>query len=364
VPVGGNDEEGDSIMVSEANGATGSGDDLAIDLSAVRKTYRGRIRALRDVDLWVRRGEVFGLLGPNGAGKSTLVKVMMTVVRPSKARGSILGRPIGTKETLARCGYLPEHHRIPPYLTGWQAMMFYGGLAGVPRPERRRRSEELLELVGIAEAAKRKVGTYSKGMQQRLGIAQALVNDPELVLLDEPTDGVDPVGRREIRDILVRLRDEGRTVFLNSHLLSELEMVCGRVVILVSGEVRLEGAIEDLTSESVRYEIVIDGPAPPWIAEAADVRAESAAADRTMLLRKGAEPEPLQPLLDRLRADGRVIRSIRPVRESLEELFIRAVNEPEAAGAEVIGQPPSGFTADRPTADRPTAESTMGEERP
>src|SRR6185503_4870394 len=188
----------------------------------------------------VHRGEIFGLLGPNGAGKSTLVKIMMTVIRPTHAEGTMLDHPIGHKPTLARVGYLPEHHRFPRYLTGRQTLEFFAALANVDARTRHKRAAELLETVGMSEWANKKVSQYSKGMMQRVGLAQALMNDPELVVLDEPTDGVDPVGRRDIRDVLLRLRDQGKTVFLNSHLLSELEMICDRVAILVQGSVAMQ----------------------------------------------------------------------------------------------------------------------------
>ena len=181
----------------------GGGGDWAIDLRNVAKVYKGRVHALQGIDMRVRRGEVFGLLGPNGAGKSTLVKIMMTVVRPTRADGTILGQPVGDKPTLARVGYLPENHRFPRYLTGRQTLEFFGALAKVDRPTRKRRAAELLDAVGMTDWGDRKVSTYSKGMMQRVGLAQALVNDPDLVVLDEPTDGVDPVGRREIRDVLL-----------------------------------------------------------------------------------------------------------------------------------------------------------------
>ncbi|HAC09355.1 MAG TPA: hypothetical protein DCG14_06845 [Phycisphaerales bacterium] len=185
----------------------------------------------------------------------------------------------------------------------------------------------------------KKVSTYSKGMLQRVGIAAAMVNDPDLVVLDEPTDGVDPVGRKDIRDVLVRIRDRGTCVFLNSHLLSELEMVCDRVAILVQGEVAAQGTIEELTSESRRYEIEVGGPPPDW-AESAGLRV-SAASDAgigtTTLVLPSAEADAVQPVLDRLRADGRVIRVLRPVRESLEDLFMRYVQDPETGKAKAPG---------------------------
>jgi ABC-2 type transport system ATP-binding protein len=301
---------------------------LAIDLHHVEKVYRGKVQALRGVAMQVRPGEIFGLLGPNGAGKSTLVKIMMTVVRPTRAEGTILGRAIGDQKNLVRVGYLPEHHRLPDYLTGAQALDFYGAMSKVDRHARRSRAADLFKLVGMTDWADKKVSSYSKGMQQRVGLAQALINDPELVVLDEPTDGVDPVGRREIRDILVDLRRQGRTVFLNSHLLSELEMVCDRVAILVQGRVAMQGTLDELTADSRRHEIEIDGDAPPWTSEIQGLRADQAQGGRCRLVLAGTDPGPVQPVLDRLRADGRVIREVRPVRESLEDLFMRAVTDP------------------------------------
>jgi ABC-2 type transport system ATP-binding protein len=299
----------------------------AIDLNHVKKVFRGKIHALRGIEMQVHPGEIFGLLGPNGAGKSTLVKIMMTVVRPTRAGGTMLGRPIGHKPTLRRIGYLPEHHRLPAYLTGRQVLEFYAALAKVPRRIRRKRSGELLETVGMADWAAKKVGSYSKGMQQRIGLAQALMNDPELIVLDEPTDGVDPVGRRDIRDVLIELKGQGKTVFLNSHLLSELEMVCDRVAILVQGVVVQQGTIDDLTAESRRYEIAIEGDAPEWIEETENLRV-AASDGRCTLILKGSEPQAVQPIIDRLRGEQRTIISVRPVRETLEDLFMRAVTDP------------------------------------
>jgi ABC-2 type transport system ATP-binding protein len=305
----------------------GPNGDYVIDLHHVEKIYTGKVHALRGVEMQVRRGEIFGLLGPNGAGKSTLVKLMMTVVRPTRIEGTLLGRAIGHKPTLGRVGYLPEHHRMPSYLTGAQALDYYGALAKVPRAERRRRSAELLETVSMTEWADKTVASYSKGMQQRLGLAQSLMNDPELVVLDEPTDGVDPVGRRDIRDVLVRLRREGKTVFLNSHLLSEVEMVCDRVAILVQGRVVMQGRLDELTAESRRYEITIEGGAPDWAERDEAIRVETAPDGRSRLVMHGAEPVPVQPILDRLRADDRVICAVQPVRETLEDLFMRALDD-------------------------------------
>ncbi|MCH2144774.1 MAG: ABC transporter ATP-binding protein [Phycisphaerales bacterium] len=311
-------------------------DSLAIDLSHVSKIYRGGIHALRDIDIQVHPGEIYGLLGPNGAGKSTLVKIMMTVVRPTHATGSLLGEPLGRKATLARVGYLPEHHRFPLWLTGRQAIEFSGAMSGVRRVLRRRRTSELLEKMRMTEWEKVRIGSYSKGMQQRIGLAAALVNDPRLVLLDEPTDGVDPVGRREIRDILVEMREEGRSVLVNSHILSELEMVCDRVGILVKGSVAMQGTMDELTASSQRYEIIIKGGPPEWIGEHG-LAAKAVDGGLTKLVMPTTDPESIQPVLDRLRASSCTIHALQPIRESLEDLFLRAVTDPETGNALMPG---------------------------
>ncbi len=309
----------------------------AIDLHRVEKVYPKKIHALRGIEMQVHRGEIFGLLGPNGAGKSTLVKIMMTVVRPTRATGTLLGRPIGHKPTLARVGYLPENHRLPPSLTGRQVLEFYAALAKVPRSERRPRATKLLETVGMADWANTKVSDYSKGMMQRVGLAQALMNEPDLLVLDEPTDGVDPVGRRDIRDVLVRLKSEGRTIFLNSHLLSELEMVCDRVAILVQGVVVQQGTIDDLTADSRRYEIVIEGTAPDWVRREASVAVVPEGKGAERLVIKAVSAQAVQPIIDHLRRDDRTIVSVKPVRETLEDLFLRAVRDPATGDVIVPG---------------------------
>lgn len=343
---------GNAALVSSGGAA-----DWAIDLADVAKTYKGKIEALKGIQMRVRHGEVFGLLGPNGAGKSTLVKILMTVIRPTRCQGTMLGEPVGATGMLRRIGYLPEHHRFPPYLTGAQVLDFYAALTEVPRRERKARIPELLELVGMQDWGKTKVSRYSKGMRQRVGIAQTLMNDPEIVLLDEPTDGVDPVGRRDIREIVAELKRRGKTVFLNSHLLSELEMVCDRVAILVQGEVARQGTLDEMTAGKERYEIELAAHEAPRLLEAAlpglvrfdeaqevtDLakhiggRGELATGewvevDRAMLRVGTTDAEKIQPLIDRLREHGAVIRSIRQLRPSLEDLFMEAVGEPNGGG--------------------------------
>jgi len=307
--------------------------EYAIDLQHVEKVYRGRVRALCGIQMQVRPREIFGLLGPNGAGKSTLVKIMMTVIRATHAKGTILGRRVGDKATLAKVGYLPEHHRFPRYLTGRQVLTHYGALSKVDRATSRRRADELLELVGMTQWADMKMGMYSKGMMQRVGLAQALINDPELIVLDEPTDGVDPVGRRDIRDILLVLRDKGKTIFLNSHLLSELELVCERVSILVQGRVAMQGTLDELTHDSRRYEITIKGDAPDWVTANKELAVRPAASGQTTIILRSTEPIDVQPLIDRLRHGQITICAVRPIRENLEDLFMRAVTDPNTGQA-------------------------------
>jgi ABC-2 type transport system ATP-binding protein len=333
--------------------------DAAIDLHHVTKVYRRRVHALQDISLSVHRGEVFGLLGPNGAGKSTLIKIMMTVVRATRAEGTILGQQVGHKPTLARVGYLPEHHRFPRYLTGRQTLEFFAALSGVDRTTAKRRAAELVETVGMTAWADRKVGEYSKGMMQRIGLAQALVNDPDLVLLDEPTDGVDPVGRKDIRQVLLRMRELGKTVFINSHLLSELEMICDRVAILVGGRVATQGRIDELNVTKQRYEIDVVLPAddPDAVQKSLAGLFAKPASNGTptgMLkatltsgiwieiqagtVRVGTiDPVGIQTVIDSLRSHGIPIRRVQAVKPSLEDLYMEAVIDPTTGRAAAAG---------------------------
>lgn len=315
-----------------------------IVLEGLSKVYSGNTHALRDVALHVGAGEIFGLLGPNGAGKSTLVKVLLTVVKPTVARGTMLGQPIGDKKTLAQVGYLPEQHRLAPYLTARQAVEFVAALSGVDRSTRKKRAAELLDRVGLANWMDRRVNVFSKGMRQRAGLAAALVNNPKIVFLDEPTDGVDPVGRVEIRDLLIQMRREGRTVFLNSHLLGEAEQVCDRVAILVQGRVVKQGRMVDLQQEGSRQELTVR-----WTGAAltGNVRALPF---RGMQIAPTVNPDgahqyvfsdldssAAQPAIDAARAAGGDIISLLPIHQRLEELFMKIVVDPTTGKA-----PPPG----------------------
>ncbi len=324
------------------------GPEAAIDLRRVSKVYKKRVHALQGIDMRVGMGEIFGLLGPNGAGKSTLVKIMMTVVRPTHAEGTVLGQRVGHKPTLGRIGYLPENHRFPRYLSGRQVIEFFGALGKVPRGVRKRRASELLEIVGMTADADRKISTYSKGMAQRVGLAQAMVNAPDLIVLDEPTDGVDPVGRRDIREVLLRLKGEGRSVFINSHQLSELETICDRVAILVGGRVVKQGTLDELSLNQQCYEIEVTGDSPtnlmqrivaalglslkpkregepPLYALGRTAEGLEVQVTAGMLRVSTVDAGAVQPLVDGLRRGGMTIKRLQGIRPTLEQLFIQTV---------------------------------------
>ena len=294
----------------------------AVDLIGVRKTYGGGIQALRGVNVQVGRGEIFGLLGPNGAGKTTLVKIMMTVVRPDKAVGTVLGRPLGHRRKLAVIGYLPEDHRFPSYLTGAQLLDYYGALARIGRTVRRKRALELLDQMGMSSWADTRIHKYSKGMLQRLGLAQALMNDPELVVLDEPTDGLDPIARRDVRELLLERKRRGRTVFINSHLLSELEMVCDRVSILVDGLVARQGVLRELTEQSMEYRITAASDMSGVREKVVELGGH--VEDKTIVI-PGHDRQLVNRMVDALRAGGVLIEAVEPRRFSLEEVFVEAL---------------------------------------
>ncbi|MCG8406474.1 MAG: ABC transporter ATP-binding protein [Phycisphaerales bacterium] len=294
----------------------------AVELLDAAKTYGKTIQALRGVNVQVGRGEIFGLLGPNGAGKSTLVKIMMTVIKPDRVRGTVLGQPVGHRATMARIGYLPEAHRFPAYLTGAQLLDYFAALAKVSRSDRRGRAARLLERVGMSQWANTKISKYSKGMLQRLGIAQALMNDPDLVVLDEPTDGLDPIGRRHVRELLLELKAAGKTIFLNSHLLSELEQVCDRVVILVAGSVAKQGTLGELMQHTLEYRIVAEGDLSKRDGE---IKRLGGRIDGDTITLDHQNRAKVNEVIDLLRSGGHLIESVTPKRFSLEDIFVEAM---------------------------------------
>lgn len=311
--------------------------DAAVRTESLSKTYRSGIvsretvHALKDVTLQVDRGEIFGLLGPNGAGKTTLLKILLGIAWPTDGRAALFGQPTTQPATRRQVGYLPEKHRFPDFLTSEQMLHLYGRLSGVPTARREARIPELLDQVDMTEWRHTKLKKFSKGMMQRVGLAQALINDPDLVFLDEPTDGVDPVGRREIRDILLWLHEQGKTIFLNSHLLSEVEKVCTRVAILNKGTLVRHGTIDELTAIERVYDLLATPIPKPVLADLHETLRPSDRADTddpsVVRYRVLAEDRgDLNAVLDRLRSEGIEIEAVHPVRRSLEDYFIDVVS--------------------------------------
>ena len=290
--------------------------------------WRRRLRALDGVDLEVRAGEVFGLLGANGAGKTTLVKVLLGLSRPTEGEVRVRGRNPRQASARARIGYLPEGHRFPGYLTGDASLRLFGRLAGLPEIALDRRIPELLELVGLSERGRDRVGRYSKGMTQRLGLACALLDGPDVLLLDEPTDGVDPVGRRQIRDILLGARERGTTIFINSHLLSEVERTCDRVAILNGGRVLREGTVDGLTRPTQRYRLRLAGGEPPPDDKMQAIGAQVLSSNGALEVQV-PDVETLNRLVDVLRAERLLIAEISPLRAALEDVFVEVVGGDE-----------------------------------
>ncbi len=286
--------------------------------------YYGSVKALQGVSLSVERGQIYGLLGRNGAGKTTLVKILLSIVRRTDGSARLLDHEVPGAASRERVGYLPEDHRFPDYHTAGSLLDFLGALSGMARRDRRARIPELLELVSMREWEHVKIRKFSKGMRQRVGIAQALLHDPEVVFLDEPTDGVDPVGRKQIRDLITALKSKGRTVFVNSHLLSEVEMVSDRVGILEKGRLVREGGVGDLTRAAGTWEVRIEGAFGGRLDE---VRK---AFPNVQLVEGGisaelADTERLNALIDLLRSLGLRIVGVAERRLTLEEVFLRAV---------------------------------------
>jgi ABC-2 type transport system ATP-binding protein len=304
----------------------------AVDVQDLRKVYRDgllgrrRIEALGGVSLAVGHGEIFGLLGPNGAGKTTLIKILLGIVRATGGAAALLGLRAGSRAGRKQVGYLPENHRIPRHHTGNSALMFFGGLNGLSRAEIRRRRGPLLEAVGLAEWGNTSVKKYSKGMLQRLGLAQALLHDPQVLILDEPTDGVDPVGRSEMRTLLLRLKVEGKTVFINSHLLQEVELVCDRVAILDRGKVLHQGPISAMTQRAdadVRLVVAgSEGALGAALAGVPLVEIRPLGTDQYEVLLKTGRQEAIDEVIDRLRGHAISLVSMSRSRQTLEEAFL------------------------------------------
>jgi len=295
----------------------------AIQTHDLRKTFGEKI-AVSGLTLTVEPGEVFGFLGPNGAGKTTSVKMLLGLIYPSGGEGFLFGKPLNDQHIRSRVGFLPEHFRFHDWLKAQEFLALHADLYQMPRPIARQRVAELLDLVGLTPHAQKKLREFSKGMLQRIGLAQALLNDPDLVILDEPTSGLDPVGRRLVRDIIRNLRERGTTVFLNSHLLSEVEITCDRVAFIKHGEVIHLSSLQTLVQEELTVEVRARNLHPETL-QGLEQLGRNVRQDGEYL-RLNMDTEADLPALNRyLVEQGVDVYSLRPQRISLEDLFIQIV---------------------------------------
>jgi ABC-2 type transport system ATP-binding protein len=294
------------------------------ELSVAFRTRQGEVRALESLDLRIEAGQVFGFLGPNGAGKTTSVKMLLNLVAPTSGDGCLLGSPFGDPTVRARIGFLPEHFNFHDWLRATEFLGLHADLYQMPKERARVRIQELLELVGLADHARKKLGAFSKGMLQRIGLAQALLNDPELVILDEPTSGLDPVGRRLVRDIIRELKAKGTTVFLNSHLLSEVEVTCDRVAFIKHGEVISTSPLNIMMEGEVRVEARARNLYPDVLQGlenwASEIRQDGEHLSFT--LQREADIARVNRYLVE---QGVEVYALRPQQPSLEDMFIQIV---------------------------------------
>ncbi len=298
----------------------------ALETERLRKRFGTKL-AVADLSLTIGRGEVFGFLGPNGAGKTTSLKMLLGLIAPSAGRGRLLGRPIGDRAARAKVGFLPEHFRFQDWLTGRELLRFHGRLYGLSGHALDAKADALLRRVDLLDAADRPIKGYSKGMTQRVGIAQALLNDPEIVFLDEPTSGLDPLGRLLVRDLIRELRNRGTSVFLNSHLLGEVEATCDRVVFVKQGRVIHELDMAAVT-DGVEVELRVDGAANGVLAAHGTVLAAA-----TGMARLRVESEEVLPALAAaLVSSGARLYAMTPNKRSLEATFLEVMGEDQRPG--------------------------------
>ncbi len=312
-----------------------------LELDDVHKSYRSHLSIrkywiLRGLRLSIREGEIFGYIGTNGAGKTTTIKLALGLIFPDAGTIRLFGQDASRVEVRRRVGFLPENPYLYDYLTGEEFLDFHARLFGLGAPARRQRVRDLLERVGLANRGDRQLRHYSKGMLQRIGLAQALINDPDLVILDEPMSGLDPIGRREVRDIILDLKARGRTVFFSTHILSDTEMICDRVGLLVKGSLKAVGRIDELVSRDVPYwEVALRGVVNGGLPCGSVVSRR----DDRVLVRVESQGD-LHRLLAILNGHGAELVSVTPARQSLEDLFIRAARSagpaPAAGGGELV----------------------------
>ena len=296
----------------------------------VRGFWRRKTTALRGISLEVEDGEIFGFLGPNGAGKTTTIKILMGLIFASAGTAKVLGKPVGDRSVKEKVGYLPENPYFYDYLSARELLDMVGRLHGLDRAERTKRAGELVERVGLGHAGKRPLRSFSKGMLQRTGLAQALMGDPDIVVLDEPMSGLDPIGRKEVRDLIFELRDRGKTIFFSTHILSDATRLCDRVGIIVRGEIKDVGPLGDLLSPRVRSVEVVWGAATEARDKLRERPGEHEATSEGEVLRTD-DAEAAEAFIAAVVAAGGSIHAVTRHRQSLEELFVADARDREAA---------------------------------
>ncbi len=303
-------------------------DDIVLEVKGLRKVFhigffRKRVEAVKNASFSVRRGEIFGLLGPNGAGKTTTIKSVLRLIFPTEGEIKIFGQAADDREAAKRIGYMPENPYVYQYLKPLEFLDLCGRLTGIPKAERRDRSEEMIDKVGLRHAVDRPIGKFSKGMMQRVGLAQALLHDPELLVLDEPMSGLDPIGRKEVRDVLLEQRARGKTLLFTSHILSDVELLCDRVVIMQRGEIKSEGRVHDLLESAGRnVEIRLSGASAALKESLSSRGVVVDEGDGHLTLRADGE-KAVDEILRISSAAGARLDALVPERQSLENLFLQ-----------------------------------------
>jgi ABC-2 type transport system ATP-binding protein len=312
-------------MQSLNHPTTQSLNDFAIQTRGLRKEFGSKV-AVRDLTLEVPRGEVFGFLGPNGAGKSTSIKMFVGLVAPTDGQATVLGAPAGNVEARRKIGFLPEHFRFYDWLTPAELLRLHGRLYGMPNPQLRERVPALLDLVGLTPHRDKRLSDFSKGMLQRIGLAQALINDPDLIFLDEPTSGLDPIGRRLVRDIIKAQRERGATIFLNSHLLSEVEVTCDRVAFIKRGEVLQTHDLKDFVEGNSQVTVRARRLAP-HVVQGLERWTTNIHADGDLLILTIPSADVVPEIVRHLVAGEADVYEVTPQKLSLEEMFLQIVGD-------------------------------------
>jgi len=322
-------------------------EEVVLEVSDLHKTYRigfmrKRVEAVRGVSFQVRKGEIFGVLGPNGAGKTTTIKTALRLIYPTRGEVKLFGESRWTRDTMARVGYLPENPYVYQYLKAEEFLELCGQLNGLPRKERASRVQAMVERVGLEHARDRRIGKFSKGMMQRVGLAQALLHDPEVLILDEPMSGLDPIGRKQVREVIQEEHRRGKTIVFTSHILTDVEMLCDRVVIINAGQVSAEGSLDDLLDKGKGgVEITLDFLPEPLFEKYEKQYTKFRRLRRGCSFMVNGDPSAtLRTLID----DGAKVSQVRPVGDSLEDLFVREADRSLRNLQAIKDEPPQGET--------------------